>query len=122
MIIRHLTGDSPAMARRATELLRDADHLLLVDVVIAECVYVLESVYRVRRPRVAGLLRAAIALPSISVLDTELLLRALEVYERHRLQFADAYLVAAAEFSGIRSIASFDTALDRVPSVERAVP
>jgi predicted nucleic acid-binding protein len=60
--------------------------------------------------------------PLLTVLDADLLLRALEVYERNRLQFADAYLVAAAELSGVGAIASFDAALDRVSSVERVTP
>jgi predicted nucleic acid-binding protein len=122
VIIRHLTGDPPAMARRATRLLRVADRLLLVDVVVAECVYVLESFYEVPRTRVAELVRSALALPKIEVLEVDLLLRALELYEHIQLHFADAYLVAAAELSGVGAITSFDRALDRLPSVERVVP
>ena len=54
--------------------------------------------------------------------NVELLLRALEVYEVDRLDFAEAYLVAAAELTGAESIASFDKTIDRVASVERLVP
>jgi len=92
-----------------------------VDVVLAECVYVLESVYEVDRPRIAEMMRAALAMATISA-DTELFLRTLEIYELDRLDFADAYLVAAAELTGVESIVSFDKALDRMPSVERVVP
>ncbi|HXR32015.1 MAG TPA: PIN domain-containing protein [Solirubrobacterales bacterium] len=121
VVIRHLTGDPPAMARRATRLLSTGTELVLTDLVLVECVYVLESYYEVERGRVAELMRAALAVPTI-VSDSELLLRALEVYEVERLDFAEAYLVAAAEFTGVRSIASFDRAIDRVTSVERLVP
>lgn len=121
VVIRHLTGDPPAMAKRATRLLATETELVLADLVLAECVYVLESFYEVERARVAELMRAALAVPSIAS-DSELLLRALEVYELDRLDFAEAYLVAAAEFTGVRSIASFDKAIDRVPSVERLAP
>jgi predicted nucleic acid-binding protein len=41
-------------------------------------------------------------------MDEQLLLRAVEVYEIDRLDFADAYPVASAEVSGIRAVASFD--------------
>lgn len=121
VIIRHLTGDPPAMARRATRLLSTAPSLLLVDVVVAECVYVLESFYEVPRPRVAELMRAALAMPTVTA-DAELLLRALEIYEIERLDFADAYVVASAELSGIGAVASFDKGIDRVDSVERVAP
>jgi predicted nucleic acid-binding protein len=121
VVVRHLTGDPPAMARRATRLLATETELVLADLVLAECVYVLESFYEVERARVADLMRAALAVPSVAS-DSELLLRALEIYELDRLDFAEAYLVAAAEFTGVKSIASFDKAIDRVPSVERLAP
>jgi predicted nucleic-acid-binding protein len=53
--------------------------LLLADLVLAECVYVLESFYEVERPRVAELMRSAIALESIEMVDPASLLRALEI-------------------------------------------
>ncbi len=65
VLIRHFTGDPPDMAARATAALAGADELLLADLVVAECVYVLESFYEVPRERVAELMRAAIGLPSI---------------------------------------------------------
>jgi predicted nucleic acid-binding protein len=121
IVIRHLTGDPPDMAKRATQFLTSESELVLADVVLAECVYVLASVYGIDRVAVAQLMRAALMLPTISA-DVELLFRALEIYEVDRLDFAEAYLVAAAEFMGVESIASFDKAIDRVPSVERLAP
>jgi predicted nucleic-acid-binding protein len=110
------------MAARATAALAGGELLLLADLVLAECVYVLESFYEVERERVAELMRAAIALPSIAVLDAPLLLRALEVYEVDRLDFAEAYLVACAEATGVGAVMSFDRAIDRARTVERVEP
>jgi predicted nucleic acid-binding protein len=73
VLIRHLTGDPPGPAARATRLLARTD-------------------------------------------------QALEVYEVHRLDFADAYLVAEAETSGVNAVASFDKAIERVPTVRRVEP
>ena len=69
---------------------------------LAECVYVLESLYEVERQRVAKLMRSTIAFPSIETVDPPVLLRALEAYELDRLDFAEAYLVAQAEATGVR--------------------
>jgi len=44
------------------------------------------------------------------------------VYETHRIDFAEAYLVASAEASGIYDIISYDRSIDRVPSVQRIEP
>jgi predicted nucleic-acid-binding protein len=110
------------MAARATAALAGDERLMLADLVVAECVYVLESFYEVERERVATLMRAAIALPSVEVIDAPLLLRALELYERERLDFAEAYLVANAEATGVRRVISFDRAIDRVETVVRVEP
>lgn len=124
ILVRHLTGDPPAMARRATKFLAEAapGDLLLADLVVAEVVYVLESVYELDRGAVANAIRAVITFPATRVVDADLLLRAVEVYETNRLDFAEAYLVASAERSGITSVASFDKTIRRVTSVTLVQP
>lgn len=121
-MIRHLTGDPPEMAARATAALAGPGPLLLADLVVAESVYVLESYYEVPRRRIAELMRAAIALPSIAMLDADVLLRALAIYELDRLDFAEAYLVAQAEATGVNEIISFDRSIDRVQTITRRAP
>jgi len=110
------------MAARATKALAGDQALLLTDLVFAECVYALESFYEVARPRVAILMRSALALPTIKTLDSSLLLRALELYEVDRLDFAEAYLVAQAEATGVPEVVSFDRSIDRVRTITRREP
>ncbi len=101
VLVRHLTGDPPEQAARATAFLAAADELLLADLVVAELVCVLESFYEQPRARVAELARAVIGFPSVRVVGEPVLLRALEVYELDRLDFAEAYLAACAEATGV---------------------
>ena len=122
VLVRHLTGDPPGQAARATAYLERADDLLLPDLILAEVAYVLESTYATPRIQVAETLRAVVAFRPIRVLDDVLLLRAIEIYEVHRLDFADAYLVASAERSGVGVVASFDRLIDRVGTVKREEP
>lgn len=122
ILIRHLTGDPPGQAARATRFLANTDALLLADLVVVEVVYVLESYYEVERPRIAGMVRSIIAFDAIRVVDEDLLLRAIEVYEIDRLDFAEAYLVASAERAGVGAVASFDRSIDRVTTVTRIEP
>lgn len=49
VLIRHLTGDPSAQARRATAFLATADELLVPDLIVAEVVFVLESFSEVGR-------------------------------------------------------------------------
>jgi predicted nucleic acid-binding protein len=122
VLVRHLTGDPPAQAARATRYLQQADELLLPDLILAEVAYVLESFYETPRTQVAETLRAVLAFPAIRVVDDELLLRTVEVYDGHRLDLADAYLVASAERTGVGEVVSFDRAIGRVGTVRRVEP
>lgn len=119
ILVRHLTGAPGAMAARATAYLASASELYLADLIVAETVCVLESFYEVPRHQVAEAMRSLIAFDSIVTVDPALLLRAIEVYETDRLDFADAYLVACAESTGVGNVASFDKAIDRIATIER---
>jgi predicted nucleic-acid-binding protein len=122
ILVRHLTGEPPAMASAATEFLRSQRELYLTDLIVAETVYLLESFYEVPRTQVAETIRSLLGLPAILVVDKDVLLRAVEVYEVDRLDFAEAYLVACAESTGVDCVASFDRSIDRVSSIRRIEP
>ena len=103
-------------------MLASGTELVLADLIVAETVYVLESYYRVARQRVAEALRSLLTFEPVITVDPALLLRAIEVYEIDRLDFAEAYLVACAESTGVGEIASFDESIDRVATIRRDGP
>lgn len=122
ILVRHLTGDPLEMAARATAYLEAETELLVADLIVAETVYVLESFYEAPRQQVAEAIRSLLAFGSVGTVDPALLLRAVEVYETDRLDFAEAYLVACAETTGINQVASFDRSIDRVGTIHRVEP
>jgi predicted nucleic acid-binding protein len=122
ILVRHLTGDPPALAARATAYLTAGPDVLVADLVVAETVYVLESFYDMGRADVADAIRSLVAYPSVVCVDPPLLLRAVEVYETSRVDFSEAYLVACAETTGVGAVASFDRLLDRVGTITRLDP
>ncbi len=75
-----------------------------------------------RRGIAPELMRSVIAFASIETVDPPLLLRALEVYEGERLDYAEAYLVAQAEATGVGEILSFDRSIDRIETIDRREP
>ena len=89
---------------------------------MAETVYVLESFYEASRDEVADAVRSLVVFGSIVCVDPALLLRAIEVYETDRIDFAEAYLVACAESTGVGKVASFDRSIGRVRTIERIEP
>ena len=122
ILVRHLTGEPSEMAARATAYLEVESELLLTDLVVAETVYVLESFYEAPREQVAEAVRSLVAFVSVVCVDPALVLRAVEVYETERIDFAESYLVACAESTGVHKVASFDRSLDRVGTIERVEP
>ena len=122
ILVRHLTGDPADMARRATLYLGSVSELFLADLIVAETVYVLDSFYETPRDQIANAMRSLIAFGSIVCVDPALLLRSIEVYEIDRVDFAEAYLVACVESTGIGVVASFDRSIDRVATIERTEP
>lgn len=122
VLVRHLTADPPEMGRRATAFLAEADALYLADLIVAETVYVLESFYRAPRKQIAEAMRSLLSMRTVVTVDPALLLRTVEVYEFDRLDFAEAYLVACAETTGVGRVASFDRAIGRITTVEQLEP
>jgi AbrB family looped-hinge helix DNA binding protein len=120
-VVFRVEGNRAVLAR-TPDFLRSTKVLYLADLILAETIYVLESFYEVPRDQVAEAMRSLLGLAAIVVVDPALLLRALEVYEIDRLDFAEAYLVACAEGTLARRVASFDRSIDRVKTVERIEP
>jgi predicted nucleic acid-binding protein len=122
VLIRYITGEPAAQARRASAFLREAERLQLADLIVAEAAYVLESFYRFSRAEVAESLQSIILSEAIVVSDAELLLRSLELYESYRLDFADGYVAALAERGENGTVVSFDRDFDRVSTITRTEP
>lgn len=127
VLIRHLTGDPPDQASRATACLASAQprQLLLLDLHLAETVFVLETRYGQTRADVARLIAAIMGLAAIDMEHPRRIARAAELYIDPGLDFADAYLIAAVEQGGLAEVVSFDefdAKLRRSSAVRRREP
>jgi predicted nucleic-acid-binding protein len=122
VLLRHLTGQPAALARRAAEIMRAAEQgrlsLVLTPLTLAECVWVLETSYRKPREEIADALLALIEARGIVARERDVLVAALSFYRNiPHLDFADAYLAGVANSTGPPRIVSFDKRLSRVPGV-----
>lgn len=122
VLVRHLVGDPPDMANRATAYLQSEPELFVADLIVAETIFVLESFYEVARTKICEAMRALIVMESVQIVDVPLLHRAIEIYEFDCLDYAESYLVACAESTGVARIASFDRSIDRMHSITRVEP
>jgi predicted nucleic acid-binding protein len=94
---------------------------LLTDLVVAETLHALESLYEAPRDGVVQHFGRS-SHSTRSSAWTRRCYSAIEVCDANRIDFAEAYLVACAESTGVGKIASFDRSIDRVDTIERTEP
>ncbi len=92
--------------------------LVLMDIVLAETVFVLGSIYGRPRAEITEILAEILDHPGIASTRPEILLEALVLYRATKLHFVDCYLAAVAKASG-RRIATFDKELGKMAGEEQ---
>ena len=127
LFIRFFTNDDPILADRVEQLLDDAAagsvQLLTTELVMAECVWVLESSYNLNHAQIAPLIRGILATPGMEIINGDLIGKALVMYELQNIDFVDAYVAALMEKQGIKDIYSYDRKhLSRVKTINRIEP
>ena len=127
LFIRYLTNDDPILADRVELLLDRAAtgtvRLVTTELVMAECIWVLESSYHLNHTQIAPLIRSILATPGMEVLNGDLVGKALVMYELQNIDFVDAYIAAVMEKQGITDIYSYDKKhLSRVTTIQRKEP
>lgn len=119
VLVAHLAADPADDAAISSDVLASDEKKLVSDVAVCDAVAVLEGAYRLPRHLVATALRALLSHPSVVTVDTPVLLRAIEIYEIDGVRFPSAYAVALAESTGVDRVASLDTGIDRLQTIER---
>ncbi|HEU5317540.1 MAG TPA: PIN domain-containing protein [Chloroflexota bacterium] len=128
VLIRFLTGDDPQKQAAAASLLERVEKgeivLRTTDTVIADAVFVLASprLYRVPRDDVRDMLAVLVRLPGLEVDNRSVVLRALDLFAEHSVDFGDAMIVASMRESGSATLYSYDADFDRMEGIRRLEP
>lgn len=110
-VVRYLTNDPPGMAELAAAVIDSEEPLVMSEIVILECAYVLTSVYRVAKVEVVEALQALVRRSNVTLvnLTKARALAALDLCRASgRHSFADAMLWAQALHLHAGRIYSFD--------------
>lgn len=113
VIVRFLRSEDKqhADAVRLMEAAQTAGkQFVLLDIVVAETIYVLTAQYKLGREIVADSMAKIIRHKAIGVATPAILGEALARYSATKLHFVDCYLIAMANAAG-RKIATFDKEL-----------
>jgi predicted nucleic-acid-binding protein len=118
VLVRYITQDDPAQARKATNVIErectDGNRGFVSVVVLLEVVWVVESCYAASRDDVATILRRILESRQLAVQDAEPVWQALSAFERTNSDFADCLVAALATASGCTKVVTFDRKATRV--------
>lgn len=121
LLIRFFTEDDPIKATKVKKLLNSKDKILLLDVVVAECVWVLSSLYKLSPEEIEDMLVAVIELESV-VTNKQALRLALDIWVRENIEFIDAYEIAMSAELGVDVIYSYDKKLAKASEIKVKEP
>ena len=120
LIVRYLVQDNEKHAKAAGRLFDACDRgdlvIVLLPVVLAECVFVLESFYGHARGDIASALGRLISSPGVEIGSASIHLDALDRYRKTKVHFVDC-LIAATAATEDMPIASFDRDLRKFNDV-----
>ncbi|SIT11078.1 PIN domain-containing protein [Alicyclobacillus vulcanalis] len=121
VILRFLLDDHPHHSPAATNLFMKAEQgeikLVIDPMIVAECCYVLEGkVYQFSKELIASHLIPVLTHEGVQCEALMTVLDGLDIYVEHRLDFADAYLIALARNHRFE-VATFDRKMTRIENV-----
>ena len=120
LIIRYLVQDHEKHARAAGKLFDACDRgnleIVVLPVVLAECVFVLESFYGHSRADIASALGRLISSPGVEISDLNVHFDALDRYKATKAHFVDCLIAATAVAKNL-PVSTFDQDFRNFPEV-----
>jgi predicted nucleic-acid-binding protein len=115
VLVRYLTQDDAAQARRANALLADAvargDRCFVGVVVLCELAWVLRGAYDFDKATIVTTLERILATVQFEIDDKDVVRRALEDYRTGKADFADYMIGHCCQEAGGSATATFDRRL-----------
>lgn len=128
IIIRYLTNEYPEKVQACYLLFKKVEEnkitLITSESVIAEAVFVLSSpkLYDLPPEEIKKRLAPLLSLRGLKLDHRSTLIRALDLYTTHKIDFEDCLSVAHMEQRQLKDIYSYDRDFDRVTNVNRLEP
>lgn len=121
LILRFLLNDNRKQADSVKLLFASSEKLLIPDMVIAEIIWVLQSVYKFSKSDSTEKVQQFLSL-NIFICNYELLGETLIIYKENKISFVDAYLLTLSLEKNLEGIYSFDKGLDKIKQIKRFDP
>lgn len=112
IVLRYLLNDTEELAKKATEILEN-NEVYIPNEIIAEIVYVLEKVYKVKNDEISNTLKDLFQYGNLKVIDLDVVEEALDIYGKKKFDFVDTLLYAYHKIKGYE-IYTFDKKLNKL--------
>jgi predicted nucleic-acid-binding protein len=120
VLVRLLTGDDMKQTATAERFMTAAGHAWISHIVLAETVWVLESVYERGRREIAATLKTLLDHQLFALQDADLVHAAYELFIRSSsVGFSDCLVLETARKAGHLPLGTFDKALGALDGAER---
>jgi predicted nucleic-acid-binding protein len=110
VILRYLLDDHPKFSLKATQFMtnisKSEKKAEILDVVLLECIYVMEKFYKIPRQLIVDRLSKIISFDGITNTNKAILITALLTYRKHAIDFVDCLLNAYSSTNKL--VVSFD--------------
>lgn len=112
VLVRYLAQDDKLQSARAAALIEQECSVespgFVAQIVLAEVVWVSESIYSATRVEVAEIIRRILTIRQLTVQHAEIVWQALRLFETGRADFADCLIERIASAAGCVKTMSFD--------------
>ncbi len=115
ILVRLLERDDPAQASAAEAFLQEGGALWVSHVVLAETVWVLESVFKRTKKEILGVLDALVNNVDIHLNEPSVVSIAIAHYRSSKADFSDCLVLSIAQAQGHLPLATFDKNLAKLP-------
>ena len=119
VVLRYLLGDHPEFSPKAEAFMFDVSQgvkkVAILDVVIVECIYVMEKYYKIPKTEIVEKLSGILNFSGIANPNRSEILEALLKYETSKIDIVDCIL--AARSSPEKVVISFDKDMKKLKAV-----
>jgi predicted nucleic acid-binding protein len=126
VIVRFLLNDEKNQAKKAKDFfettVKNKEKLVITPLVLAEVIYVLEKFGQASKEEISKILISFLNLPIIIVEEKKILLDALLLYSKLKINFVDCYHLSLCQTFGIEEIFSFDEDFKKASFVKSVSP
>ena len=126
LFIRFFTDEPAVQAQKSKRFLGEVSkgkyNLFICDLVIAEIIYVLESIYNLNRGNIVEKILAIAEIDNTVIENRSIILRALDLYEEKNIDFTDAYLASHFIKNNCNTVATFDKDFKKIDSIKQIIP